>query len=212
MATVKLYRGEVKQDRLPKVCMRCGAPADQQKYKRFSWYPGWVNILFLVGLLPWVIVALVLTKRMAVYAPMCSRHRNHWLVRSLIVVGGLVLVLGAAVAAVVLMASADRRAGPDSDSIGGYACVGTLGALLLLIVVAVIVQTTTIRPSEITDRTITLVGVAPEFKKALEELEETYSDPEEDYDEHFQEGKSRRRGNEYFDPDRPRRSRSDDEE
>ena len=212
MATVKLYRGEVKQDRLPRVCMHCGAAADVQKYKRFSWYPGWVNVLFLAGLLPWAIVALVLTKRMVVYAPMCNQHKNHWLVRSLIVVGGLILIIGGFIATVVMMASADRRAGPDSNQFGGYACVGTLGALLLLIVVAVIVQMITIRPSEITDRSITLVGVAPEFKRAVQELEDTYSEPPADYDERFGEKTKRPRAEEYFDPERPRRRRPDDED
>jgi hypothetical protein len=211
MATVRLYRNEVKQDRLPSVCMRCGAPADLQKCKRFSWYPGWVNVLFLVGILPWAIVAIVLTKRMTVYVPLCSRHKNHWLVRTLVVLGGLAVIGAGFVATIALAVAADGRAGQGADQLGGYACVGALVALLLLIIVAVIAQITSIRPSEITDRTITLVGVAPEFKKALQELDDTDSGPPADYDEHFQERANRPRAEEYFDPEGPRRPPRDQE-
>ena len=61
---------------LPPVCMACGAPATVRKRKLFSWQPQWVPVLILVGLLPYIIVSLVLTKRQRVETPLCERHAS----------------------------------------------------------------------------------------------------------------------------------------
>src|SRR5262245_26714718 len=92
MARVRLHRGEVRQGGLPPVCMRCGADAELERKRQFSWNPSWVYLLILLGLLPFVIVALVLTKRMTVHAPLCRDHKNHWLTRNLIIYLGLLPV------------------------------------------------------------------------------------------------------------------------
>src|SRR5262249_6525040 len=96
--TVRMTYYEV-EGALPDVCMKCGAPAATRKRKQFAWYPQWVfDVLgrnIFVGLLPFAIVALVHTKRMAVSMPFCARHRNYWLVRDLFLWGGLA-VLGLA--------------------------------------------------------------------------------------------------------------------
>src|SRR5215831_3550225 len=124
MATVKLYDDEVDEGQLPRICMRCGAPADLQKRKTFSWCPGWVHVLILVGLLPWLIVLLVLTKRKTVYVPLCNEHKNHWFVRTMITLSGLAVVFGFFVLTVVLLMADDRK--PDGSHLWGYFCVGTL--------------------------------------------------------------------------------------
>src|SRR5262249_9663675 len=69
MATVRLERDEVDNDSLPDVCMVCGAEATLRKRKSFSWHPPWVILLILISLWPYIIVALILTKRMTVRAP-----------------------------------------------------------------------------------------------------------------------------------------------
>jgi hypothetical protein len=208
MASVKLYRREVGPDELPMVCMRCGAAAAVEKRKTFSWYPGWVNILFLAGLLPWAIVAMILTKRMTVHAPLCRQHKNHWLVRTLAVLGGLAfIVLAFFTALIVSSATQPPGRGPADDGSFGLICVGSLVGLLVLIVIAAICQMTAIRPMEITDRTITLAGVAPEFIDALEAEDTRRRDVPEDYDERF-ERRGRRKTEEYYDPDKPRGRRS----
>ena len=73
MATVRLYRDETEDFDLPAVCMKCGAPATTWKSKTFSWHPPWVYVLILIGLLPFAIVAMVLTKRRTILAPLCAR-------------------------------------------------------------------------------------------------------------------------------------------
>ena len=59
---------------LPPVCMRCGDRAHAEKMKLFTWYPPWVNVLLIFGVLPAAIAAFCLTKRMTVHAPLCERH------------------------------------------------------------------------------------------------------------------------------------------
>src|SRR5262245_15375580 len=208
MASVKMFRGEVREGRLPRICMRCGAPAELQKCKRFAWHPGWVNLLILVGILPWVIVALVLTKRMTVYAPLCRGHRNHWLIRSLIAFGGLATLAACFVATVIALSLGEQRAPGASNELGGYACIGSLGLLLLFLIVAVISQQTSIRPAEITDRSITLVGVAREFKDALQELDEVREAIPLDEEARVQGRPERPAEEEFFDPEARRRRRS----
>src|SRR5262245_60095643 len=103
MATLHLesYDGEVGD--LPDLCMQCGAPSAVRKNKRFSWFPPWVWILlFVCGLVPFAIVALVMTKRRTVNVPLCEAHKNHWLWRQLVVVGGLLALIGIFVAFLVM--------------------------------------------------------------------------------------------------------------
>ncbi len=174
MATVRLFRDEV--DDLAPVCMRCGAPSTAIRAKTFQWHPSWIALLLLAGLLPYVVVALVLTKRMRVEAPLCDAHKNHWLWRNVIVFGSL-LLLGAAFVGglIVLSALADQRGGQDDPF--GYFCVGMAVLGVVWLIVAVVAQQTAIRTTEITDDTITLAGVSPDFRHALKEME---SDEEED--------------------------------
>lgn len=76
MAKVRLRRYEIEEYDLPPVRAKCGARAVARPEKTFSWHPGWVTVLILVGLMPYVLVALILTKRMTVPLPLCQRHRN----------------------------------------------------------------------------------------------------------------------------------------
>src|SRR5262245_60089385 len=95
MALVTLYRDEF--DDLPGVCARSGEYPTRRVRKTFSWHPSWVLLLLPVGLVPYFLVAMMLTKRMTVTLPLCDRHANHWLLRGIVIVGGalgLILVLG----------------------------------------------------------------------------------------------------------------------
>src|SRR5437588_10198119 len=105
MSTLHLSRSEAEQGEFPSLCLRCGAPATQYDKKNFAWHPQWVYILILFGLLPMIIVALVLTKRMTVRAPFCDRHRKHWTSRSRIIGGSLVGLIGLGIAFIFLAAA-----------------------------------------------------------------------------------------------------------
>src|SRR5262245_28530139 len=93
MAQIRLGRYEA-EGGLPRVCMRCGAPATLFKTKNFSWYPSWVYILLLAGLLPFAIVALIMQKKMRVSAPLCDQHKHHWVWPTAAAVVALLLLLG----------------------------------------------------------------------------------------------------------------------
>jgi hypothetical protein len=212
MASIKLYRDEVGEDQLPNVCMRCGRTADVQKRKAFSWCPGWVHVLILAGLLPWLLVMLIMTKRRTVYVPLCNEHKNHWLWRTLITLGGLGLIFVCFVATVVLLAKEEKGRGQGDAALGGFMCFGTLGLLLVVLIVAAILSSSSIRPTEITDRRITLAGVAPEFKEAIRDWDAQKLDVADDYDERFEGRRKSGRSEKYYDPERKRPRRSDDDD
>jgi hypothetical protein len=185
--------------------MRCGASTSTRKDKNFSWYPPWVGVLILAGLLPYLIVALVLTKRMSVAAPMCSRHTGHWFWRTLIIILSLPALLIAIIGAVIVMSEADRAAGPGSNV---AALICPLVAILFLgwLVLILVLQYTSIRPTEITDNSITLTGLSEEFVRAVEEERDRYVEVEEE-----DRPRTRRRSepsDRIYDP-RPRRPRAE---
>jgi hypothetical protein len=171
VAQIRLDREEVGKEQLPGACMRCGQPAVVYKSKNFAWHPPWVAVLILAGLLPYAIVAIVLTKRMTVYAPFCEAHKNHWLVRILGALGGLLLVGALGIGMIVLMANTDDPAGRRDNvlqSIKAVGCIGTLVLLVVWLIGLVVMQMTAIRPTEITDDTITLTGVSETFIDAVD--------------------------------------------
>jgi hypothetical protein len=165
MAVVRLGRHEAEKGGLPPVCLRCGAPATMTKAKQFRWYPSWVNILILVGLLPYIIVAAIMTKRMRIAVPLCAAHRSHWLWNDLLVPCGLAVVIFFPCAGgFFLDAVVGSRAG---NSIGLFVVFSFLLGLIAWIILAVVVGARTIKPQEITDRSITLTGVDEAFVTAL---------------------------------------------
>ena len=167
MATVRLERDEVDNDSLPDVCMVCGAEATLRKRKSFSWHPPWVILLILISLWPYIIVALILTKRMTVRAPLCEQHKNHWAWRTAFILGGFLVFLLLGVVSVMVLSNQANQGGAD-EAIGGLLCFGTVISGLVWLIAAAIIHSLGIRPTEITDRTITLVHVSPAFVEALE--------------------------------------------
>ncbi len=139
-----------------------------RKKKTFSWYPPWVGVLLLAGLLPFLIVALILTKRCRVMAPLCEQHKNHWMMRQLLVLLSLVgmIALGLVVSIADVSVS---KSGSQGDTLSGLVCMGWVILLIGWVVLAVVVQSTSIRPKEITDTFLRLGGVSDEFARACEE-------------------------------------------
>lgn len=167
MARIRIYQPETIRRRLPPVCMQCGARADDYLTKNFSWYPPWVIVFIFCGLLPLVIIALIMTKRMTVECPLCDEHRNHWAKRSrftwLGFFGVLVLGVGFIIAA--------NAIGPQNNDvpIDGILGFSWVGIFLIWLVAAAIYQQSAIRPEEITIDDITFVKLSPDFVDALED-------------------------------------------
>lgn len=165
MGTVWVEYEEAAHGDLPRICMRCGEEATVTRTKTMTWYPGWVNILILFGVLIWLIVAMVMTKKMKLKAPFCDRHKGHWFYFNLFVTLGLLLHFGLLVVGLVLVSNND----PSTNDLGRYLLIGTGILFLLFIIAAAIWQITLIRPLEITADDMKLRGVCEEFRLALRE-------------------------------------------
>src|SRR5262245_21120040 len=105
MPNVTLSKYECTRGVMPRICMRCGAPADEIKTKTFGWFHPLIYLTLIAGFLPFLIIALVLTKRMTVDAPFCREHRGHWASRNLLVTGTLMVVLVLGLGSIVYMTS-----------------------------------------------------------------------------------------------------------
>jgi hypothetical protein len=207
MARVRLYRDEVGPDQLPTVCMRCGQPSVVYRRKSFSWYPAWVWVLLLAGLLPFLIVALILTKKMTIYAPLCAAHRHHWLRRTLFTGLGLLffvaLFIGGGIAAAMLD---DARQPRWRDVVLTATYGGGVVLFLVWLITAAVLQARAIAPHEITDRDITLGRVSEKFVDAVKGSRDD-DDEYEDDDEYYRPRRRRRARDEehVYDPEGRRR-------
>jgi hypothetical protein len=159
MAKIRIYRHEADGEDFPRLCMCCGQPAECDVPQTFAWMPGWVHILILFGLAPWLIVALITRKTMRIVAPMCTQHAGHWHVRKLYVWLGLLfwIVYGFA-----LIIFGDEL--PESAQ-GPMILGGILGGLIWLISAAIFANGA-IKAAEIRDRGMELVNVHRDFADA----------------------------------------------
>ena len=201
MATVRITRYEVQNNLLPHVCVVTGEPTTDIKRRKFRWTPPWVGILILGGLLPYVIVAMILRKEITMDVPIAAGKKGHWLWRQLFALFGVLSCIGLVVVGLALSHQpGGRNQGPD---IGLYTALAAGVGLFFVLIIALILQNTSVRPKEITDRDITLVGVHENFIVALEE--------ERDRDE--EDRQERRAVKRERDKDRePRRERETDDD
>jgi hypothetical protein len=199
VATIKLRRFEIERVGLPDVCMRCGAPASVHKNRNFSWYPPWLLVTILAGLLIFAILVLILTKRMLVSVPLCDAHRKHWFNRSLFNGLAFLTLLALGVGASVLTANV------NNDSMVLVAWLVVVFVFFAWLVGAAIAQTTAIRPTEITDRSITLTRVAKEFSDAVLDERDRREQEEEEYYDRPESRRKRMVSDQFYDSDEPRR-------
>jgi hypothetical protein len=165
MATIRLGRHTSREEDLPDVCLKCGAPTTLRVKKKFSWYPLWVYVFLLIPLL-FIIVAAIMTWRRTVSAPLCAEHRRHWFWRNVIIFLGIVGVLGLLIAPFAVLPNAGRGQGA---LVGLVVLTGVPLGLVGWVGMTIWLRLTAIRPTEITDHSITLAGVAEEFVRVYEE-------------------------------------------
>jgi len=192
--SIKLHRREATSKTMPFRCMCCGERAQVAVRKSFSWSPPWVAILLLAGLLPFLIVTLILTKRMQVRVPLCEAHQGYFRMRLWMTWGTLAAVVCVGILLFVIagISSDDTRHGADSSALG-YACFGTAMLFLIWLVTVAILQHLSIRPTEITDRSITLTNLSPSYVRAVHLAREDDVDDEKDDDEDEDDYPQRRR-------------------
>ena len=168
MASIKLSRYEAEEGDLPDVCMCCGAEATERKRRRFVSHPLWVYVLLPWGLIPYAIVASILTERILCYTLFCPRHKNYYFVRNLIVWSALVVVLLLIAGAFILALSLSNYVSKSTQGIlAGSCCLGTVVLLLCWLMSIPISQETAIHPTNATERHLTLKCVSPAFVEAV---------------------------------------------
>ena len=167
MPEIRLHVHEANGE-LPAVCMYCGEPATTTAFKRMHWCPPWVGVLIFVGLLPYAIVASILTRRATVQGPFCDNHKKHWFNRSLLMWGSLFLFGVIGLGGLVIGINLPRQ---QADSVGPVLCVGGVVLFVAWLAIVIWAQNTGIRPKEITDQEILLTGVAEEFVDAVAEVD-----------------------------------------
>lgn len=210
--SIKLRRREATSKELPFRCMCCGEPAITAKRKSFSWTPPWALAFLAMGLVPYVILALIFTKRMQVRVSLCQDHQTYFGKRSLLIWGSC----GGVVLAIIFLLVVAAFAKPSDDSaVFGWICFGGGMVFVAWLVFAALLQLGTIRPAEITDNTITLTNLHPKFVRAVK-LARGYDDDydDEDYDDDYDPPPRRRRRrvdeddvDDYADDDPPPRRR-----
>lgn len=174
MAQLRLKRYEVKAGQLPAVCMFCGQPATSEHRRTFFGHPRGMRGILVAGLL--LRVGQKQIKRMTVHIPVCERHKNPWRRRDRIVSASFLAVLGT-IALLSILVSTRYRQGGYSWSKDYFALAALVGGALLLLstvfgVFIFILQRCGIGPSEVTDHTITFVGVHAAFIDAFKKQKE----------------------------------------
>jgi hypothetical protein len=170
MAKLYLFRDEMEVYAPPPVCMRCAETSSVCVSKAFYWSRGGYFSWGLMGHLIHGILLLLGTRRFRVVIPLCDRcFRGRRAYRRFVLVG-LVGLLLAASAGVVLLA-----AGKGGDNALAPALLGAAGlwAVILLFVCAVH-QARSMSPAEITRPWIALARVAPAFVEAVDILRRDY--------------------------------------
>jgi hypothetical protein len=135
-------------------------------------------------------------KTVTMPVPLCEKHKWHWVWPPLVAILGLVAIFGILFAGI---------AAADALKLSPPIVFIPVGVLALAWLVAIIVLSNkTIRPTEITDKSITLKGVSEDFVEAMKEARRG------DDDDRPRRGRSRFDDDD--DEDRPRRKRARDDE
>jgi hypothetical protein len=166
MAKVSIEKRLCRTGDLPDVCLKCGQPATNRVKKTFSWVPPWVFVLILAGLVVWLIVDVIMRKRITAHLPLCDVHKGHWRNRMLLILLSLVGWLALLIGVSVLLYSTLPPNHPLH--VLGF-LLGFVGVVAWLFLVAIATQTA-IRAVEIHDRYgLKLTGICQDFIDAYDE-------------------------------------------
>src|SRR5262249_18582414 len=104
------------------------------------------------------------------WLPVCQQHRSPWLWRNLAGVLAILYLFGGIVGLIVLSIVLDDLIGRHSTDVMLLVLFGWLAGLIGVIILIVVVNRSTVRPTDITERRLVLAGVSPEFVDRLEDL------------------------------------------
>jgi hypothetical protein len=140
---------------LPPRCVRCDAPVSEKPMRvRLSWHSPLAYLGLVGGLLPYVIVALLMTKRLEVHVGLCRQHAQRR--RVLIAIAALAFFLGIGLLFVAFTAKQPN---------GALILLGMLTILFSLI--TAVVGPRVVWPKRIEDNLAWVKGVCPEYLDKL---------------------------------------------
>jgi hypothetical protein len=198
MADVRLDFYDLDAEELPDLCMTCGAPSTVRPMKTFSWMPYWARFM------P-PIIGMAFIKRRRVPVPLCEQHKNHWTIRYLVVLGGLALFALLLVCGFMLIAADEHGAGAV---LGMLMLAGGGLTFIAWLIAAIYLGVTQINVVEITEDTIVLKNISPDFTMAYREQTRGGFAPEVERTAREQFG--RPGGKRPREDDEPRRGKRDD--
>jgi hypothetical protein len=177
MATVQLSLAETRERALPEMCIHCGMSANFYRTQTFCCVPGsaWI-FLPLLGH-HGGFVAAHMRKEMRVSIPLCEDHRAYGAQMDRRNAGRVLLffvvclALFGLTAATAVILRKNGSVSPDVSAwigLGAFFAIGAFGFVGMFVLIG-LGQRATVRPTSITDDSITLVGVAEVFAKAVEE-------------------------------------------
>lgn len=92
-----------KNTELPPICIKTGAPATVYKTRKLSWHSPWAYLGLLLGLIPFVIIASIITKRGSLRVGLSARAaatRSKWIaagwIGTVAIIAGMVVGSNAA--------------------------------------------------------------------------------------------------------------------
>jgi len=137
-------------------CIKCNQPSDGRPVKRrMSWHEPVLLVLILAGVLVYVIVAVIVSKKASVTFGVCRRHRvrRRWI----IFLGWMSIPAAITIGCLVGMLEPG---------------VGVLAGFVVLISMAIVagVMAPYVTPKKITDNYATLKGCGEDYLQALPEL------------------------------------------
>ncbi|MGH9774774.1 MAG: hypothetical protein ACRD50_07480 [Candidatus Acidiferrales bacterium] len=146
---------------MPPQCIRCGAPATQTLPIKYGWLKPFHYVWILFGALPFVIVAMIVMKRMTIALPLCDAHRQQR--KSRLTLGWVLALLGFVFMFLPLALA---------DSNPGLAGLGFLLGLAAFFAGIIIVSLASklIRPSFIGKDYGAFIKVSPQFLAAVAAL------------------------------------------
>jgi hypothetical protein len=149
---------------LPNICLKSNQPATRQLKRSLSWHPPAAYFGLLLGVIPFVIIALIITKRATIYIGLS----DEWFAirKKKIATGwGIALLSIALGIGMIALAAASPR------SAGSFACITGLVALVFFFVGLCYGNfgARMVYPARITTEFVYLKGVHPDFLARLPE-------------------------------------------
>jgi hypothetical protein len=143
---------------LPPVCVKCGAaPVNQRRNQQFVWTPPWVFIIFFVSPIIGAIVAMVVQKKGRLQLPLCDNDFARWKQGTLMIVGGILLLLVGLIGGIAIAAN-------DLPELGIPVLISSLVGFVVALVLA---NKRFLRAAKVDDRMITVRGIHPAAVQAI---------------------------------------------